>query len=420
MGSYGCFICNTNNAFQQLKEPIWDNPEFVVSKVLKVNTYNRSAMRYELSPDEKESLWNHMIRDDICMKVFYREQNNDKHALEELKSFDILQNEIFPNNADKYTTYAPCPEVGNAVAFKFQLPYASNFRIIDPDNRRLQVPANKNGIYVIFYKKCATSLWDMISAHKRKKIIIDTDKLIKCLLILTTAIHLQKYAHMDIKPENIVYCPDDPEMPYKLIDYNLLNLKTDLHYDFYNNRYTYTPEYRYPYLRLAHEKDPNKHEAILNDYSIKYNDFKDKQNVDMIRVYLNVTATMSEENRHIYNRNVATIPNFLYYKSDEYAIALVMVEILGYDVMIAKYNTEYQNLISYNNLLTTKWYRPKLRRAKSASPTIIASAAQATATAATTSRPKTTGAPPVPGTVFSAIGGRGKKRSAAVKNIKSV
>ena len=395
-GGYGCFIFDIGTVFGQLKGSLWDNS--TICKIDKNSSTNKKLSTNKLDDSQKDTLWQFLIQPDICIKIFLSEDRDETAIFQEVESYYILKDEIFKNEMEKFTTFAPCPGLNTIstsndnVAFQLQLPENTYINIGKNNNDVVK----KQKINFILHTRCQSSVAEMVKNKNYIKKELQ-EQLFSNLLTTVYRIHKSRYAHGDIKLENIVYCPNIVN-PFKLIDYNLINLKID-RYDNIRNIIR-TEVYTHPVFQyfcevqkkynsnvevIALEK--NKYGNMRKDYNhFIENHFIDEliskinfeiitkvynTNTDIEHVFKdtiksintfakdidldnyfskNMNEKIGEENK--INNKIDILlnkpTNALFYKNDEYAIALVFAQAFGYDSII-KSDTFIKML--YDNIL---------------------------------------------------------------------
>jgi hypothetical protein len=355
-GSFGCFI---------------NGKKGDINLFIDALNSNDTIFKYDndqVDDKTKTSIITEFASKTIGFKIFYTK----KAYYEEYANLKTL-NKAVPNCIEKYTTLTKINDV-----FGF---------IITSTNKSIKFTYNGTKdndiidnyiIYVIMYKICEGDS----TAYKGP---FDPNKFMADITPLMSALHKNGFAHMDLKPANILYCKEcgdksSPVSPtpqlsdiirafktggveqnycYKVSDFSIVNLNTF-------TSYTYTDKYLLPQLLFNDKYDqynpifnsylPSNNTNIFNDikkntfgyrYNINYNDPEDikvKKAYDKYRQeIINSKKFIIFEKNDLDNMDLLKI-SYKLKKSDEYAIACSLIE-LYYNQMT---DEDIKNLFNEN------------------------------------------------------------------------
>lgn len=281
-GAAGCFVCDVS--------PI---QELLLHPGTKLTAPDGTVLPNQAIYDFIQSPTN-----GVCVKIFFEtsgETNKEnKYFRNEVSSYSILK-KILRDDFELFTTYA-------------EYTHQTAFTLTFPRDAQVEIDGQKTTtLHCILQRKCNADIETLIHTHRE----IDQSRMLKELSCMLYLLHSNGYIHGDIKPANIVYCPNEP-IQYKLIDFNLKR------YTRMEMLFPYTGRYILP--RLFYEtvrKESGRDDLTLIDtnhhlMSEHYSGY------GYYRFLLHQSNTKT-----IHVRNGLD----LYYKSDEYAIAMTFLEI---------------------------------------------------------------------------------------------
>ena len=270
-GTNGCFIFKTKNLVKALLKR---------SDYINIEPYGQNTM---LLKDVKDFL-KKLSEKDISFKVFNSTDGASyMNYIYELNAVATLREIIGPDLIKSHTTFE---EILGITGF------TSSF-----NTSRYTFKIRNRGwgdadtiIYVLLLRGCQE---DIYSRAKRGE-PIDYVQLVNDLLPVLSKMHSKGYAHMDIKPGNIVYCADAApgEATYRLVDFE------SMHIPGYDSHAKSTLIYKSPALGYNEKK----HVSIgtIPPYM-----------KDVYNTFLN----------NFLSDNTAHDENYIFIKADDYAIA---------------------------------------------------------------------------------------------------
>lgn len=276
-GSYGCFICLDAKTIDYFDNFV-DNDSIVIKK----------EDGKPLAPAESKELLALLRTGEYCLKVFktirarsatatatspskvFQEEVAQKKALVKMISaYEANIAEQYPslpqtNIFDDYTTYG---HFKRSTGFTFV--FNANILWMDVGFKRIQTSV----IECLLFKPCQTDLVDLLPVGKmstsvsfaasmasmasklkgrsgrsdqtdQQGTVVNAPQFMKDVSFMLHVMHSMRFAHMDLKPDNIVYCPN-ARVKYKLIDFaGMLNDDGTTG----NKRFTNTAVYTLPSL----------------------------------------------------------------------------------------------------------------------------------------------------------------------------
>jgi serine/threonine protein kinase len=185
--------------------------------------------RYALKQGEIKSLLNAIFAQNLCFKVFIGSDDDDdlKHYNQALAAVYALKDILGEDLLNSHTTYV------NALGIRG---FTCTFDSIKIYSNTGAIISTSQACFMLT-RMCQQDL-----AEKGPP--IDCGHLLSDLTPVLQRLHAVGHAHMDIKPQNIVYCGDarEGEATYRLIDFE------GMHAPGTGNNYTATLEYLSPAL----------------------------------------------------------------------------------------------------------------------------------------------------------------------------
>jgi len=331
-GGFGCFINNTKTNFASVLENSEIQFEYNNKDILDVQDVN----------NPRELIINKFKNNEIGFKIFFKSD----YYNEELKNLNLLIDKV-PACIEHYTTLS----IFDNNVFGFILKHiptpitkhtptpTSTSKIINFRYKTNGRDINSDEIYVIMYKICEG---DTTFKHK-----FDPDKFMKDITPLMSALHQNGFAHMDLKKENILYCkkctlPLSTDFCYKVTDFNIVRIDNITDVKEINKRtgpnFIGTPTLTL--TLLGGEIDEYLQGLFQNAYMTYYSNLA-KINNDIIKHYYEIIS----------KNNIIAANSFIYKKSDEYAIALTLLELLALSGVKSTSTPEY----TINNMNVKKW-----------------------------------------------------------------
>lgn len=297
-GAAGCFVCDLKN----IKKLLLDKK--TVLKSPKEKPLNNQAF-YD---------WFQSPTNGVCMKIFFDTDQSRIAYPKERDSYTVLK-DLMGDNVSYFTAYAEYQGV-NAFTVSF------NSRSFDVFMNGNPIPVKR--LNCLLFKSCNQSL-NIALKDPVQRANISIGKLVEDIGCVLQLLHKDGYCHADIKPENIIVCENEP-ITYKLIDFALTKY-TEL-----KGPSAFTWSFILPTLvqEVIFKNKPNvsweqkKQGADLKIFEMtqRYNPKHDQE--FLIQLSLNA---FTENDLTVMHTAKDYSP--LFYKTDEYALAMTILEVLG-------------------------------------------------------------------------------------------
>lgn len=198
-GQYGCFFCDPVYAMSWRGVRIY--PVYGDGRV------SSQAMTHE----ERRAL----LKSGVCFKIF--KPKHMPQAFEaEIQAMTTLKGVLGGTLFKSHTTFAGLSLRGRTYyAFQLVFPSSMTVTMVHGNGERWRVTGSV--LHVMTFNGCR---WDLKEMQQRASAQFDPRRFLKDVRPVLRALHARGYSHMDIKPRNVVFCPEDP-VQYKLIDFNV-------------------------------------------------------------------------------------------------------------------------------------------------------------------------------------------------------
>lgn len=298
-GGSACLVDVTTGLLQALM----NHMQQIVVKSVRYDVDKQRMVYEELRLSAVEALLNALgeQRQDVCFKAFVKAPIAHKEEVQNIYRLKTILKEAF----NTHTTYR---EIGGAYAFEITAAAGTKltFKV---DNVEL-----KPGAYIILNQRCQRSIEnDRVPAAV----------LMEDIMVVLRKMHGAGYAHMDVKPQNIVYCENDA-VKYKLIDYEGMQPTTN------NNGVNASSLYYSPILTVG-----------MNAISmIQATDDVVKEVLSRWKKALGTSSLDFETYAEVFVRNYIEYKGrvddaYLNSKSDDYALAITLHAVGNGDAYIA-------------------------------------------------------------------------------------
>jgi serine/threonine protein kinase len=276
-GKYGCF-------YTFVSEEDGENTcKWLHTLDFTVRNYSNDDAGVAMSPSSSSTLRNALCsaNDRVSIKAFHvmnvereRDMILKQKFLQEVKQIRIMRDEVYSKS--EFTKWSTIKEImfhNGESGFAFGItPNKRNTKIqIKVQQHETDKLINLAELYFITVSPCENSIDALFNTDWIHSININT--LFTDIKTSLDMIHAKNYVHRDIKPQNIVYCPNDI-IKYKLIDYGFVNKAG-------GQLLTGTPYYMgTPFLTrmnkivldvCLHKEDFNKYFELEKEYNKKTN-----------------------------------------------------------------------------------------------------------------------------------------------------
>ena len=354
-GSYGFIINNSNGV----------NKDFF--EFLEIINNNNIKKLY-VSPNHKDSKLNdynddinkYIIPGKTCFKIAHPYNNKsitndpDEIFINETESILLLKQEI-GNKWNRFSQYINIMNNDSdfTCSFRINIPITHQLIYIDDTYQRYK---NIKYLDIIIMKYCSDGdLFQMLYRNNKIK-IPNPINLFEDLSEMIRLLHLKTYAHCDIKLNNIILCDDK----YKLIDFGSMMKNTKYYSDtkyIIGTKYYILPLFDDPFkeeriqkYKLYTEQFPNTDSKDLQEKALTalapsyfnkksglqsefycYSKFITNCQNKFKEDYNNTSTKIKNDNYAANVNEISPIGKRLVFKSDEYALAVVLRNI--YDIL---------------------------------------------------------------------------------------
>jgi len=364
-GTFGCF--KKSSDIRKFYEDLLN------TKNISVVPDNNEDCKME--EESKIEFFKYLIENDISCKILkpnVEGENTKDSYIEEYKTFQVLNKEVYKSEIKRYTTYALPKEKSSYLHFILKQ-YVS-YRILLGNNKVLfNGDHHIDELYIILFTNCETDLFRLsLNDFVLKNIFYGTSKYLDILIynigISLRLLHKNKDSHGrrrihgDIKFENIVLCTyayENNENLFKFIDYSIIEYTT------LGNLYLPPGTYFLPKLDVNNSQREYQNVQYTvprlkpNNPTKKYNEYQNQsiydyslEEFDNYQKYINGIPYPSIkeqliENNDSYKKSKKNMHTFikkkqgidyideyelLLIKQDEYAFALVILQFLKSNV----------------------------------------------------------------------------------------
>jgi serine/threonine protein kinase len=314
-GGFGCFYIADVNKVWFEKFIAANFKIFPVTFDSRTNKIiNESSNQFSQMTDDQLKYFKSRIEG---LKIFLF-NNKEKEYKRELEIIDILKT-IFGDNLSLYTTY-----IADSKLLKFEFGLSSEdwfiFREISSSNT-YKILRKSKYIYAMMFSVCSPIKLDDI--HSLPPTII-YKKFKGDMTKILTILHGQKYAHCDIKYENLVLCNDN----FKLIDLSSIsNTNTIVQSGF---------TYRNPQFYIF-DKCDSKQTGLFNANSFYFNlyneIFKPIKKPALFSLSIDIRPNSYDLNNlqiiktFLIQQNIDLTPiQYIKLKDDEYCLCLIIID----------------------------------------------------------------------------------------------
>ena len=374
-GTFGCFITindlskaietieNKNDSVSvssssnrpnkyDLYDYLFKNREFFI-----YDNVSQNNMKY-LKKTHKRMVLDDFFNNRIGFKIFYTKDD----FIKEVSNLNTLKQNC-QGYIDDYTTLY---NVNNNFAFMLNKyknkSHKKNDRGIKITFKRyIKTGEPDDNIYIIMYKNCKSSLSKLLLKDNKQTIEnFNVEQFMNNITPIIRALHTSNKAHMDLKPDNIVYCNTDylcnNKTPcFKIIDFSIFDL----------NMYNINEITIKQFKELLTKSNRTYDEELLITNIFSFSNTLNYLLPDIISLF-NLKNKDDEKYERIKYINYLKIPkdlytiddnklSYLFKKSDEYAIALILNQIKLIKYSITK-NMDETFIPYIVNLLNTDLY----------------------------------------------------------------
>lgn len=272
-GSNGCFLTRAHIQRLEALHRLWNDPNVTINDL-------------DYRPVDKSGLWTFITssKQPIGIKIYY--QDIPQQRINEVMAYTTLKQ----MNLLNYTTYAE---------YNHNACFVMNFK-----DKKVTIDKHPVGsIAFALFNECMplTEAGDF-----------DATKFVDDIRPLMTAMHRNGYAHLDIRPSNIVKCDDR----YKLIDLSLAHP--------YSSSLQATPQYMIPgsHRKLGFASPMSFIQRMNLLLEVKKDIKLSKDTMALLKHYMTECKTYCD-------KADTEDTNYLFYKSDEFAIAMTIFVMTG-------------------------------------------------------------------------------------------